>query len=114
NRARLQLDVLRDRGLLQIVEAVLFRCERIDRAAMRDAVAKRVEQHGAADKLVGPFVDAQPPARPILDLAGFHSVVERLVARAADMSQAVPLTSLLRVVAVQRVVETEQAEALEA
>src|SRR5208282_2905232 len=98
----------------QIVEAVLFRFERIDRAAVRDAVAKRVEQHGAADKLVGPFVDAEAPARAVLDLAGFHSVVERLVARAANMGEAVPLAPLLRVVTVERVVETEQAEALEA
>ena len=104
----------RDGGLLQIVEAVLFRFERIDRAAVRDAVAERVEQYGAADKLIRPFVDAEASGRPVLDLAGFHAVVERLVARAADVREAVPLAALLGVVAVERVVETEQAEALEA
>src|SRR6202044_4159106 len=76
--------------------------------------AERVEQHGAPDKLVRPFVDAQPPSRPVLDLAGLHAVVERLVARAANVREAVPLAALLRVVTVERVVETEQAEALEA
>src|SRR5271154_474662 len=114
NRARLQFDALCDRGLFQIIEAVFFRLERIDRALMRDAVAKRVEQHGAPDKLVRPFVDAEPPTRPVLYLSRLHAVVERLVARAADVREAVPLAAFLRVVTVERVVETEQAEALEA
>ena len=103
-----------DGGLLQIIEAVLFRLERIDRAAVRDAVAERIEQYSAADKLIRPFVDAESTTRPVLDLAGFDAVVERLVARAADVREAVPLAALLRVVAVERIVEAEQAEALEA
>src|SRR5208282_3460631 len=61
-----------------------------------------------------PFVDAEPSTRPVLDLSRLHAVVERLVARAANVREAVPLAALLRVVTVERVVEAEQAETLEA